>query len=54
MLDDDLGAPFDRLVTIGAVAAQVKSGVVDVEAAIKSWSSAIQRIENQRPTKAPV
>ena len=48
MFDHDLGAPFDSLVTIGAVAAHVKACVVDVEAAVKSRSGAVQWIENQR------
>ena len=53
MFDYDLGAPFNSLVTIGAVAAHVKACVVDVEAAVKSRSRAVQRIEYQRADKSP-
>src|SRR4051812_7160611 len=48
MFDHDLGAPFDSLVTIRAVAAHVKACVIDVETAVKSRSRAVQGIENER------
>ena len=47
------GAPLDRLVAVGAVAAQPKTRVINVEAAIKSRRSAVQRIENQRCHEGP-
>ena len=53
MLDHDLGTPFDCLVAIGAVAAHVKAGVVNIEAAIKSRSRAVEWIEYQRRDEGP-
>src|ERR1700747_2928841 len=44
--------PLNRLVAIHSAPAQMKSGVIHVKSAIKTWSRAVQRIENQRPDKS--
>jgi hypothetical protein len=51
MLHHNLGSPLHRLVAIRAVAAQVKTRVIDVEAAIKSRGGSVQRIKHQRRHK---
>src|SRR6266568_197742 len=53
MIHDIFGAPLDGFVAVGAMAAQVEAGIVDVESAIEAWSGAVERIENQRTDKCP-
>ena len=44
-------SPLDSLVTIHSATAQMKAGIVDFKAAIKSGSGTIERIEDDRPNK---
>src|ERR1700746_3206407 len=52
MIDHISRPPLNRLVAIHSAPAQMKSGVIHVKSAIKTWSRAVQRIENQRPDKS--
>ena len=49
--DHDFGAALHCFVAISAPPAQMKTGVIQVKAAIKSRRRAVQRIENQRGHK---
>ena len=51
MIHHQTGPSFDRLVAISTVAAQVKTGIINVKASIKTWCGAVERIKNQRSYK---